>query len=136
MSVTYALTLTLALLAQHLSPERVVGQAYEAFNAHDVDQFVSHVSEDVRWMTVRGDAVATETAGREALRTYLQRYFRRLPTVRSRIESVSAVAGHVAVHERVTWTSARGERSQSALAVYEVVRGRITRVWYYEAAMP
>lgn len=114
------------------SPETTVRSAYDAFNARDAEAFVSHVSEDVRWMSVSGESVRTETSGRDALRTYLARYFRSVPTVQSRIESLIVASSFVAVHERVTWRSASGEKTQSALAVYQVNDGRIVAVWYHD----
>ena len=125
--------LLLVTLLQPMDPATVVREAYLAFNAHDAERFVSHVAADVQWFTVTGSELKTETAGREPLLAYLQRYFKSLPTVRSRMDPSFVVGNKVAVREVVTWTSSSGERSQSALAVYEVVDGKIRRVWYYEA---
>jgi len=35
--------------------------------------------------------------------------------------------------ERASWTSQKGERTQSSVAVYEVREEKIVRVWYYPA---
>ena len=39
----------------------------------------------------------------------------------------------VAIREHVRWQTETGEKSQAALAVYEVRDGKIRRVWYYPA---
>ena len=130
------ITAALSLGFQATDPTVTVARVYAAFNAHDAGGFVEQVSEDIRWLTVTRDGVKVETTGREALSKYLARYFETTPGVSSRIQSSFFVGSHVAVHERVTWQSPRGERSQSAMAVYEVVNGRITRVWYYDAVAP
>jgi hypothetical protein len=112
--------------------ETAVRALYAAFNTGSADALVTHVSDDVKWMTVTGQSVAVEATGKEALRASMLRYFRSLPTVRSRIESIMAAGDFVTVHERVTWRAATGEKTQSALAVYKVRDGRIVSVWYYE----
>jgi hypothetical protein len=112
--------------------EPVVRALYAAFNTGSADALVTHVSGDVKWMTVTGQAVAVEAAGKEALRASMLHYFRSLPSVRSRIESIMSAGDFVTVHERVTWRAAAGEKTQSALAVYKVRDGRIVSVWYYE----
>jgi hypothetical protein len=121
-----------ATAAAGATPEATVRSAYDAFNTRDADAFVRHMSDDIRWMSVTGETVKVETSGREPLRAYLTRYFRGMPTVQSRIESLMAAGPYVTVHERVTWQSAKGERTQSALAVYQVTDGRITAVWYHD----
>ena len=127
------------LLAVGLQPpapvaaaETTVRALYEAFNTGSADALVAHVADDVKWMTVTGQSVAVEAAGKEPLRASMARYFRSLPTVRSRIEAIMSAGDYVTVHERVTWRAAAGDRTQSALAVYKVRDRRIVSVWYYE----
>ena len=112
--------------------ETAVRALYDAFNTGSADALVAHVADDVKWMSVTGQSVAVEAAGKEPLRASMTRYFRSLPTVRSRIEAIMSAGDFVTVHERVTWRAATGERTQSALAVYKVRDNRIVSVWYYE----
>jgi hypothetical protein len=128
-------TLLFALGVQPPAPaaaETTVRALYDAFNTGSADALVAHVSDDVKWMTVTGQSVAVEAAGKEALQGSMTRYFRSLPTVRSRIETLMSAGDFVTVHERVTWRAATGEKTQSALAVYKVRDRRIVSVWYYE----
>jgi hypothetical protein len=127
-----ALALALQLPAAAGPAETAVRALYDAFNTGSADALVAYVADDVKWMTVTGQSVAVEAAGKEPLRASMGRYFRSLPTVRSRIESLMAAGDFVTVHERVTWRAASGEKTQSALAVYKVTGGRIASVWYYE----
>ena len=65
--VTAATAMTLAVTPQPLpvpASEAVVRQLYAAFNTHEATALVAHVSDDVRWMSVAGDAVVVETSGR------------------------------------------------------------------------
>ena len=113
--VTAMTAMSLAVTPQPVSvsaSEDVVRQLYTAFNAHEATALVAHVSDDVRWMSVAGDAVVVETSGREALRASMSRYFRSTPTVRSRIAALMPAGEFVTVHERVTWMQGPTEKTQ------------------------
>jgi hypothetical protein len=131
-------TIALAfLLGSTQTPSAVTGEPlvrkfYGDFNSHNAEALVSHVAENVRWMTITGEAIAVEVAGRDALRTSMTRYFRGLPTVQSRIESLMVAGDFVTVHERVTWRAGTAEKTQSALAVYKLKGPEILAVWYYD----
>lgn len=114
------------------TPEEVVRKFYKDFNSHDSDTLVSNVSDDVRWMTITGEKIAVETSGREALRASMVRYFRSMPTVESRIESLMSAGDFVTVHERVSWRQGSTQKTQSALAVYKLKESQIVAVWYYD----
>ena len=129
---TLLLAFGLQVQAAPSPAERAVRALYEAFNTGNADALVAHVADEVKWMTVTGPLVATEADGKEALRASMLRYFRSIPSARSRIESLMAAGDFVTVHERVTWRAASGEKTQSALAVYKVRDGRILSVWYYD----
>ena len=133
--VTAMTAMSLSVAPQPVSvpaSEVVVRQLYAAFNAHEVTALVAHVSDDVRWMSVAGDAVVVETSGREALRASMSRYFRSMPTVRSRIAALMPAGEFVTVHERVTWMQGAIERTQSAVAVYRLRNAQIVSVWYFD----
>ncbi|MDQ3119207.1 MAG: nuclear transport factor 2 family protein [Verrucomicrobiota bacterium] len=137
------LTTLLPAAAQSPTPTPVPAQAdaiavvrahVEAFNRHDVDALVERVSVDFVWYNVESDATGVEVKGRDALRASLTSYFKSTPSVRSETEGMMQTGPFVSFRERAFWTSAKGERSQSSLAVYEVHDGLITRAWYYPAA--
>lgn len=126
-------TLHAQAAATHADPERVVRAFLDAYNRHDVPGLLALSDTEIVWLSVEGDSVRVETRGREALARGLEGYFRRLPSVRSTLERVSALGPWVSAHERAEWTAASGARSQSAVSVYEVRERRIRRVWYYPA---
>jgi hypothetical protein len=104
-----------------------------AFNRHDVAALAAGVSPDFVWLSVAGEEVSVEARGREELEQGMGAYFAEFPDVSATIEEAATAGPFVAIRERVRWSSEGGERSQSALAVYEVRAGLIQRVWYYPA---
>lgn len=112
----------------------VVEAQLQAFNRHDVAALAAGVAPDFVWLSVSGDSVAVEVRGRAEFERGMAAYFAELPDVRSTIEDAVVNGRFVAFRERVRWSGKDGERSQSALAVYEVEDGLIRRVWYYPLA--
>lgn len=128
------LALPLAAVAQGApepDPRQIVERFLEAFNRHDVEAMLALAHPDVQWLSVDGDKISVETAGQAALRDSMKGYFASLPTVRSTFESTLVAGPYVTVVERARWQGKSGERTQAALAVYEVREGKVRRVWYY-----
>ena len=118
--------------AEVVGPLAVVQGHMDAFNRHDPEDLLSWVSPAVEWLNVQGGITSVEVRGREMLRSYMATYFEAQPAVRSEIEEAVVTGEFVAVRERASWTAPDGEeRSQAALAVYNVRDGLIQRVWYY-----
>ncbi|CAN5221748.1 hypothetical protein BH20VER2_BH20VER2_09890 [soil metagenome] len=134
LGIIASLSLAGALAAEPPAPAEVVRAHIDAFNRHDIDALVERVSPDFIWFNVTSDATMMEVKGRDALRASLTSYFKSTPTVRSEITDVTQVGAFVSFRERANWTSAKGERAPSSLAVYEVRDGKIARAWYYPAA--
>lgn len=115
-----------------LSPEEVLVRDFtEAFSQHDVDAMAGYLAEDAAWMSVVGDTLMTEAAGRESIKEGMTGYFEQVSDVRSTIESSQSLPPFVTAIERVSWNG--GENVQSAIAVYEIHDGLIARVWYHAA---
>ncbi len=133
-----ALALPLAAVAQAPEPDsrQVVERFLEAFNSHDVEAMLALAHPDVQWLTVDGDKISVDTAGQAALRDSMKSYFASLPTVRSTFESTMVAGPYVTVVERARWQGKSGERTQAALAVYQVQEGKVRRVWYYQPVIP
>lgn len=138
----YAVTLLVILtfpftaLAQGVpeaDPRQVVERFLEAFNRHDVEAMLALAHPEVQWLSVDGDKISVETAGQAALRDSMKSYFTSLPSARSTFESILVAGPYVTVVERARWQGKSGERTQAALAVYEVREGKVRRVWYYPA---
>ena len=111
----------------------VVRAMVEAFNAHDVEAMIAHVHEDVAWLNLNGNGISVEVEGSAALAEGMTSYFASIPTARAEIVSEMTSGPYVILRERAFWKTKDGERSQSALAVYEVRDGKVKRVWYYPA---
>jgi len=99
----------------------------DAFNEHDADAMAALVTSDFELYYFDEDGAASlSTKGPEQLRADMVSYFASRPSVRSTI--VGAIDGPVFVSFREQIVG-----GQSSLAVYEVRRGLIRRVWYYPA---
>jgi hypothetical protein len=139
-AVALAFTSSSALAADPAAeaPEPPAVQAVraymDAFNRHDIPGMAERVAEDFVWFNVTSDSASVEVKGRDKLRRSLGSYFEHTPTVRSVIESITSSGDYVSFRERATWNTLLGEKSQTALAVYEVKNGLIRRAWYYPAA--
>ncbi len=105
----------------------------EAFNRHDVAAMIAQAAPDVRWHSLAGDSLVTETVGRAALERELTSCFRSYPTVRSTRSVVSSNGPYVAGRELVQWEQNGVRKSQASLRVYEIRDSRVRRVWYYPA---
>ena len=124
-------TWTAGVAAGEPGPAPVVVAFMEAFNRHDVDTMIDLSHPDVRWMSVDGDAVVTETSGTVALRSAMDAYFRDVPSARSKLESIEASGRFVHTVERASWEAGGARMSQCSVSVYEVGSGLIENVWYF-----
>ncbi len=104
-----------------------------AFNQQNIDLMLNRVSDDIRWMSVDTDKLVTEARGKRELGAVMASYFENLPSARAEIREMHAVGGYVSVVEEAKWTAGDEEKSQCALAVYEIEAGLITNVWYHGA---
>ncbi len=117
---------------EEVSSQAVFLENYlKAYNAHDIEGVLSHLSEDFRWYSVNGGDVALEAEGRSAVRDGLTGYFKSLPTARSEISDVIVNGDYLTVRETAFWTVDGDARQQSSIAVYLISNGKIRVVWYY-----
>ena len=119
--------------ASEADPAGVVRRFVDAFNAQDVQAMTALAAEDIRWMSVSGEGLTVEAAGRKALRSAMREYFESLPSARAELLSARESGPFVQAVERASWTAGGIERSQCSAAVYEVADGRIRNVWYFPA---
>lgn len=139
LSALFLVTLAIPAIAQQApdapepDPKPVVERFLEAFNRHDVEAMLALAHPDVQWLSVNGDRISVETSGHEALRESMTKYFVSLPSAAASHERTMSAGPYVTVVERARWKGDKGERSQAALAVYEVQEGKVRRVWYYPA---
>lgn len=110
-----------------MSPDEApVQRQLDAYNAHDLARFVAEYHDDVR--VFRPPAVEPVLAGKAAFaKHYADNRFNR-PALQARLVN-RIVAGRIVVdHERITGLN---DEPLEAIAVYEVVDGRIRTVWFY-----
>ncbi len=113
-------------------PERIARDFIAAFNERNVEKMMALTTKDVKWFTVSGAAISTETADQEELRAFMNGYFKSCPTCRSKVTNVTAAGSRVTMTETATWNTEKGTQSNDSFAVYEFENNLIARVYYYE----
>jgi hypothetical protein len=111
--------------------ERAVRSLIAAFNAHDAERMLEHVSPEIEWLNVKGATVTVQTRGSEALGKAMREYFAAVKNAHSELEELFVNGRFVSVRERASWDGKSGRRSGRAIGIYEVEGGRIVRVWYF-----
>jgi len=107
-------------------PVDVVQRQVDAYNARDIDAFLSFYAPDVQLMRLASGEVFA--SGRDAMRETYAAMFEASPELDCTIMS-RAVSGDMVIdHEFVT--GMRGGPPVRAAAVYEVKDGLIQRVWF------
>ncbi len=103
-----------------------------AFNERNINAMISMTATDVKWITIAGDKLTTQTGDQAALRTFLEGYFKTCPTCRSKITNVSQAGSRVTMTEIAAWQTEKGTQTNSSFAVYEFSNSKIARVYYYD----
>jgi len=111
----------------------LVEQFVSAFNQHDVDAMLEFSAPDMRWMSVSGDQISTETSTHAEFRAAMAGYFENTPGARAEIRSISESGPFVHTLEEAFWVSRGAEKSQCSMAVYERLDGKLQNVWYFPA---
>lgn len=108
-------------------PEAVVQRQLEAYNAHDVDAFLATYSPEVELFALGGER---QSQGLDAMRARYGQLFQDVPKLHCEVTR-RIVQGNIVIdHEHLTGLPNGG--SFDAIAIYEVRRGRIRRVWFPE----
>lgn len=106
--------------------EAPVQRQLDAYNAHDLERFLAEYADDVR--VFRPPATEPVLSGKQAFGEHYARNRFTLPNLHARLAN-RIVSGNIVVdHEDITGLA---ETSRSAVAVYEVVDGRIRTVWFF-----
>lgn len=111
-------------------------QLLDAFNRHDPAAMAALVDEQFELYYVSEGKIELAAQGPQDLEAQMTEYFKSRPTVRSEVEGSIDGPRFVAFRERAGSRHGDVERSQSSLAVYEVVDGKVLRAWYYPAEDP
>ncbi|MGQ4277246.1 SgcJ/EcaC family oxidoreductase [Pseudidiomarina sp. E22-M8] len=132
LALTFLLSTSLvAAQAAEVDRAALVEDFVAAFNAQDSAAMARLVTDDVQWLSVNGDSVAVETAGRDALVAAMDSYFASCASCRSTLLEVQVLGSRVSVIEQASWQVDDELRAQSSIAVYEFAEGRIARVYYF-----
>ena len=102
----------------------IVQQQVNAYNARDLEAFLSFYSSDIALYTHPDSLMGR---GKEWMRTAYERLFERSPQLHADIVNRIALGNTVIDHERVTGMA---EKPVSTVAIYRVTDGRIDRVWF------
>lgn len=110
-----------------MSPaEAAVQRQLDAYNARDLQRFVAEYADDVR--VFRPPAAEPVLSGKAAFADHYAKHRFNLPDLHAELVG-RMVSGHIVVdQERITGLPG-GELA--AVAVYEVVDGRIRTVWFF-----
>jgi hypothetical protein len=119
---------------QSMMPVKIVSEHLHAFNAGDVDGMATMQHPDIEWLSVNGNSITVEVAGRDALSKNMAEYFQSPTKVTGSLRDWSVNDPYVSVTETASWTAKDGtQKSQSSMTVYELEDNLIRRVWYYPA---
>lgn len=106
-------------------PDSVVQLQLEAYNTRNIDAFVATFSEDIEIYNSKGKLTMK---GHKQLRDGYESFFKNTPNLYCLIENRIVINNKVIDKEKVT----AGERIIHAVAVYEVVDGKIKKVSFID----
>ncbi len=111
--------------AQQTNPESIVQANLDAYNALDLEEFMSHFSEDINIRNFdSGEVTAT---GLQEVREIYERLFRASPELHSRILKRTVFGNKVIDHEYITGRNGSVEPLELVL-IYEVRDDKIFRI--------
>src|SRR5262249_11117499 len=109
-----------------MSPEAPVQRQLDAYNAHDLERFIAEYADDIR--VFRPTAVEPVLVGKAAFAAHYANNRFTLPALHAELVNRIVAGNRVVDHERITGLQ---ESVLEAIAVYEVVDGRIGTVWFF-----
>jgi imidazolonepropionase-like amidohydrolase len=107
------------------TPEAVVRQGANAFNARDLGGFLDSFAPDLQ---VYEHPSTLVSEGRSALRREYRRLFESAPDLHLRLRDVTAIGRTVVVHETIEGLPDR-DGPLEQVVIYRVTDGRIDRAW-------
>lgn len=107
-------------------PAAVVQRQLDAYNRHDLDAFMATYREDAKVWRMPSTAPALD--GAAAIRAFYRDERFNRPQLHAQLLGRRVVGRTVADHERVIGLR---DTPIEALAVYEVIDGRIANVWLF-----
>jgi hypothetical protein len=114
------------IMGQHIDPTEVVGGQLEAYNAKDIDAFMSFWAEDAQFFAFPSDLLAE---GAEQIRERHVARFKE-PNLFGQLISRMNIGNLVVDREVVTRTFPDGPGRVDVIAIYEVEGAKITKAWF------
>jgi hypothetical protein len=108
-----------------MSPEAIVQHQLDAYNAHDIDSYLTVYADDVE--VFRPPQAEPTMSGKAALGEFYGKQRFTLPGLRADLLNRIVVGNRVIDHERVFGIK---EEPFEVAAAYDVVDGLIRRVWF------
>jgi len=105
--------------------EKIVNEQLDAYNARDIDKFVATYSEDIEIYNSKG---VMTMKGHAQLRERYNNLFKNTPNLHCRIVNRIKINNKIIDNENVTMN----DRLVEAVAIYEVVDGKIKKVTFVD----
>jgi len=109
------------------TPQQVVEQQIEAWNAHDATAFASTYSDTTR-LYIFPDKLIRAFGSQDELQKYYAEFFAKNPKMHCQVKGILALGNTVVVHEYITGRS--DEKIIESVVTYKVDHGKITRVYF------
>jgi hypothetical protein len=112
-------------MSELITPEAVVQQQLDAYNARDIDALLAIYSHDAQLFEHPSILVAS---GSSALRERFSVRFKE-PNLHARLVNRMVMGNTVIDHEEVTRTFPEGPGKLEMIMIYEVQSGKIIKAW-------
>jgi hypothetical protein len=112
-------------MSSRADPESVVQRQLDAFNAKDLEGLLAIYAEDTELFEHPSKLVGK--GGAELRRRFSERF--REPNLHAKLIRRTVLGSLVMDHEIVTRTFPEGPGTIEVVMIYEVIEGRIARVW-------
>ncbi len=112
------------------TPESLVQGQLDAYNARDIDAFMSYWADDAQILEFPGQLMAE---GAAAIRERHVTRFRE-PNLHGRLVQRMVMGNRVVDQEKVSRTFLEGTGTLDVIAIYEIQRGKIARAWFMVGA--
>jgi hypothetical protein len=116
------------------APQQQLIAAYiNAYNSRDLEAMAAMIHDDVEWISIEGAKQQVITGSKAQLMEEMAGYFASDSVFGSSAAGWAINGDYISVKETAYWEQDGEQKSQSAIAVYQLEEGLIRRIWYYPA---